>query len=107
MCTHPIDHVNIHLLGCVYGNQCTGTHDAVCDTFVGFHMGQEQLYALSTTFNSSHWQVNIIFIRNGIFTLVDVVIANPMWAYLLPQSYVIQRFVASNATQAKEKSYHD
>jgi hypothetical protein len=68
MCTHPIDLVDIHLLGCVYGNECTGTHDVVCDIFVGFHMGRKQLHALlSTMFNSSRWQVNIIFIRNGIY----------------------------------------
>jgi hypothetical protein len=90
MCTHPIDPMDIHLLGCVYGNECTGTHDAICDTFVGSHMGREQLHVfLSNVFNSFHRQVNVIFIRNGICTLADVVIADPTWANLLLQSYVI------------------
>jgi hypothetical protein len=45
----------------VHGNKCTGTHDAICDTFiavardVSFHMGHEQLQVLRTiTFNSIH-----------------------------------------------------
>jgi hypothetical protein len=47
------------------------THDAILDTFVtivmqdvGFHVGLEQLHALSsTTFNSSYRQVNIVIIK--------------------------------------------
>jgi hypothetical protein len=45
MCTHPIDPMDIHLLGCAYGNECTKTHDVVYNTFVGFHMEWEQLHA--------------------------------------------------------------
>jgi hypothetical protein len=61
-----------------------GTHDVVCDTFVAiaqdadFHVGWEQLHALpSTTFHSSCQQVDIVFTKDGICTLADVVIVDP------------------------------
>jgi hypothetical protein len=47
MCTHPIDHMGIHLLHCVHGNEHIRTHDVIHDTFVaivqtaGFHVGQK------------------------------------------------------------------
>jgi hypothetical protein len=69
---------------------------------------EKQLHALiSTTFNSSHQRVNIVFTKDGICILVDVVIANPMHADLFSQSCIIQGFVAFDATQAKERSYHN
>jgi hypothetical protein len=43
--------------------------------------------------------------KNGILTLVDVVITDPMCANLLPQFCTIQRFATSNAFQAKEMNY--
>jgi hypothetical protein len=72
----------------------TGTHDAIRDTFAaitqyaGFHVGQEQLHAFpSTTFSSSHRQVDIVFTKDGIRTLADIVIVDPTRAYLFPQAY--------------------
>jgi hypothetical protein len=44
--------MGIHLLCCAHGNECTKTHDAVCNIFVaivwndGFHVGQKQLHVL-------------------------------------------------------------
>jgi hypothetical protein len=81
----------IHLLYYVHGNERMGTHDVVCNTFVtiardvGFHVGQKQLHVLPLTmFNSSCRQVNIVFTKDGIRTLLDIVIVNPTRAYLLP-----------------------
>jgi hypothetical protein len=103
--------MGIHFLLCVHGNKCIGTHDAICDTFasiaqdVGFHVGREQLYVLrSTTFSSFHRQIDIVLTKNGIHTLVNVVIANPTQADSFPQSCATQGFAISNATQAKERS---
>jgi hypothetical protein len=102
VCTHPINPINIHFLCCGHGNKRIGTHDAFCDTFVtigwnvGFHMGQKQLHALpSTTFNSFRQRVDIVFTKDGVCTLAD----------LLPWSCTIQGFAAFNATQTKERSY--
>ncbi len=113
MCTHPIDPLVIHFLCCAHGNKCTWTHDVICDAFVTivqndcFHIRQEQLHVfLSPMLKSSHRQVDILFTKNGIRTLIYIVIINPMHVYLLPQSCTIQRFT-SNATQAKKKSYHN
>ncbi len=67
------------------------THDAIRNTFatigwnIGFHVGQKQLHALlSTTFNSFRQRIDIVFTKDGIHTLADIVIANPMQIDLLP-----------------------
>jgi hypothetical protein len=82
--------MGIHLLCCIHGNEHTKTHDAICNTFatiaqnVDFHMKWEKLHAfLSTTFNSSHWRIDIVLTKDGIRTLINIVIANPMWIDLL------------------------
>ncbi len=62
-----------------------------------FRVGQEQLHALpSTTFNSSHQRVDIVLTKDGICTLVNIVITNLTQANLLPQSCATQGFVAFN-----------
>jgi hypothetical protein len=48
-----------------------------------------------------------VLTKDEIRTLVDIVITNPMLADLPPQSCTTQRFATSNATQAKERNYHD
>jgi hypothetical protein len=112
VCTHPIDLMGIHLLRCVHGNKRIGTHDVICDTFVtiawdvGFHVGWEQVHVLlSTTFNSSCQWVNIVFTKDGIRTLADVVISNPTQAYLFLWFCATQGFATLDVTQAKERSY--
>ncbi len=45
--------------------------------------------------------------KNGICTLANIVIANPMRSNLLLQSCATQGFSAFDATQAKESSYHN
>jgi hypothetical protein len=112
--THPIDLMGIHLLHCVHGNECTWTPDALCDTFiaiaqdVGFHMGRKQLHVfLSNTFNSSRWRIDIVFNKNNICTLIDIVIVDPTRADLFPWSCATQGFVAFDAIQAKDYSYHN
>ncbi len=59
----------------------------------------------TSTFNSSCRRIDIVLTKNGICTLVDIIIVNPTRAYLLPQSYAIQGFATSNAAKAKERSY--
>ncbi len=100
MCTHPINATSVHLLRCTQGNEHMNTHDVIHGTFVviakdgDFHVGWKQLHTLpSTTFHSFHQQVGIVLTKDGICTLVDVVIANPTWADLLCQSCATQGFV--------------
>jgi hypothetical protein len=65
-------------------------------------------YALPlTTFNSSRRQVNIVLTKNGIWTLANIVIADPTQADLLPRSCTIQGLTTFDITQAKEKNYHN
>jgi hypothetical protein len=106
--------MGIHLLCCAHGNNCIGTHDAIRNTFatiardVGFHVRRKQLHVFpSTTFNFSHQQVNIVLTKDGIRTLIDVVIANPTQANLLHQSCATQGFATFDAAQAKERSYRN
>ncbi len=84
MCTHPIDPIGIHLLHYVRGKERTRTHDAIHDIFASivwdasFHMGWKQLHVLPlVTLNFYCWQVEIMFTKNGIYTLADVVIVDP------------------------------
>jgi hypothetical protein len=86
--------MDIHLLCCIHGNECTKTHDVVRDIFativqnVIFHMGCEQLHLIPlTTFNSFHRWVNIVFTKDGIHTLVNVIIANPTQTNLFLWSF--------------------
>jgi hypothetical protein len=114
MCTHPIDYMGVHLLRCTHDNECTWTHDAICNTFVAitwdvsFHVEHKQLHVIpSTTFNSFRRRINIVFTKYGIYTIVDIIIANPTRVDLLLQSCATWKFVVFETTQAKEKNYFD
>jgi hypothetical protein len=48
-----------------------------------------------------------VFTKDGIRTLVDVIIADPTRANLLLRSCATQGFDASNVVQAKKRSYHN
>ncbi len=54
-----------------------------------------------------YWRIDNMFTKDGICTLIDVVIINLTWANLLPQSCASQELVTSNAAQAKERSYRN
>jgi hypothetical protein len=58
-------------------------------------------------FNSFRWQVVIVFTKDGISTLVNIVIANPTRANLFHWSCATQGFATFDAAQAKERSYHN
>ncbi len=50
--------------------------------------GTKKLHVLpSTMFNSSHCRANVMFTKDGICTLADVIIINPTWTNLLPRSW--------------------
>jgi hypothetical protein len=52
-------------------------------------------------------QVNIVLTENGIVTLANFVITDPMKMDLLPQSCTTQVFVTFDVIQAKKKNYHN
>jgi hypothetical protein len=56
-------------------------------------------------FNSSPQQVNIVFTKDGIHTLTNVVIAKPTHANLFSQFHATQKFATFDATKAKENGY--
>jgi hypothetical protein len=45
--------------------------------------------------------------KDGICTMANIVIANPIQAYLLLRCCTTQGFVALDAVQAEERNYHD
>jgi hypothetical protein len=104
--------MGIHFL-CFAHNECTWIQDAVCDTFAiivrdaDFRVGQEQHVLPSNMFNSSCWQVDIVFIKDDIGTLVGIVIVNLTWADLLLRSCVTPKFAAFDAVQVKKQTYHN
>jgi len=106
--------MGIHFLHCTHGNEHIGIHDAVCNTFVtivrnaSFHVGWGQLQALfSTILNSSYSRVDIVFTKDGICILIDIVIVDPMRANIFLRSFTTQRFVAFDVIQTKERNYYD
>jgi hypothetical protein len=111
MCTHPIDPMGFHHLHYTHSNEHERTHDVICDIFAAigqFHVGWKQLYALPlATSNSSRWQVDIVFTKDGVPTLTNIVIANPTQVDLLLWSCAFQRFAIFNATQTNFFFYRD
>jgi hypothetical protein len=54
-------------------------------------MGGKQLHALpSIIINSSHQRVNIVLTKDGIHTLIDIVIVDQTRVDLLPQSCTLK-----------------
>ncbi len=77
--------MGIHLLRCAHDNKLIGTNDEVHDIFVtiaqhaSLHVWLKFLHVfLSTTSNSSHQQIDIVFTKDGIHTLTYVEITKPM-----------------------------
>jgi hypothetical protein len=48
-----------------------------------------------------------VFTKDGICTLADIAIIDPMHADLFPQSCTTERFITFEVAQAKEKKYCD
>jgi hypothetical protein len=61
----------------------------------------------STMFHSSCWRVDIVFTKDNICTLANVVIINSTRTNLLHQSCAIWRFTTFETFQAKERNYCD
>ncbi len=84
MCVHTSHQpYAYHVLRYTHDNEHMRTHNAIHNIFaaitqdVDFHMGGKQLYTLPLTmFNSSHQQIDIMFIKNEIRTLVNIIIVD-------------------------------
>jgi hypothetical protein len=71
---------------CAHGGEKIVSHDVVRDVFVSivrdanFHVLREHTHVVrfATFFQSFHPRVNIVLMVDGICTLVDVVIVNPI-----------------------------
>jgi hypothetical protein len=58
-------------------------------------------------FNSYHQQINIIFTKNGVLTLVNFITIKPTQVDILVWSYSTQGFITSTAIHTKERSCRD
>ncbi len=75
---------------------------------VGFHVGREQLHALlPITFNFSYRQIDIVLTKDGIRTLVDVVIMIQHKQIYFPNFVQFKDLPISDVAQANERSYRN
>jgi hypothetical protein len=65
------------------------------------------IHFFSITFNSFHQQINIVFIKDDIYILVDIVITDSTQVNLFFWFCATQGFGAFDAVQTKERSYHN
>jgi hypothetical protein len=84
--------MGIQILHYAHGNKRIGTYDVIHDIFStivqydGFYMGREKLHVFPlATFNSFNRWINIVLTKDGIHTLVNIVISDPTCVNLLPQ----------------------
>jgi hypothetical protein len=61
----------------------------------------------SKMFNTYYQQVNIVFTKDGVYTLVNFITIKPTQVDILVQSYSIKVLIASKAIHTKERSYRD
>ncbi len=114
----PLMHVHIshqpygQFLHCVHGNERIGTPDVVCDTslplrgILTFTWGKISYMHFLQTHSTPHVsRINIVLTKDGICTLVEVVVVNSTRTNLFPRSCTTQGFVVFNVAQAKKQSY--
>jgi len=66
------------------------------------------VHVLPSKISDSHCQqVNIIFTKDGVHTLVNLITIKPTQVDILVRSYLTQGFIASKAIHTKERSYRD
>jgi hypothetical protein len=71
-------------------------------------MGWKQLQTLpSTKFNFSYQWKDIVFAKDGIHTLANIIIAKLIKANLFLRSCATQWSLVFDVIQTKKKSYHD
>jgi hypothetical protein len=84
--------MGIHFFHHVHGEEKTTLHDVVQNTFmtivkdVRFQVSWKQTHVLlPPTLQSSCFRIDIVLSIDGVHTLVDVVIVDPIWVDLVLQ----------------------
>ncbi len=87
-----LDPMQIHLFRYAHGGEKTTSHDVIWDAFasitrdVGFHVLWEQTHILPPPYlQSSLRRVNIVLLIDGTRMLANVIIIDPIQAYLVSQ----------------------
>ncbi len=85
ICGQPLHLVRTHLFYCSHGAEWIASHDTIQNAFASivknarFHVSCEQTHVLPPpSLQFSCRQVDIVLSTNGIHTLVDVVIVDPI-----------------------------
>jgi hypothetical protein len=114
ICSEPLDPIGIHLLCCTHCGERMASHDVVWDVFttitidVRFHVSQEQTHVLPPHALQflCHW-VDIVLLINGVHTLVDIVIVDPIQVDLVPQVIFSCGVLTIVVIQTKDGFYWD
>jgi hypothetical protein len=106
--------MGIHLLHSTHGGERTTSHDAIQNVFVPivkdvrFHVLQEQTHVLLLpSLEYFHQRVDIVMLVDDIRTLVNVIIANPIRAYLVSWANFSCGVSMIMVAQVKERLYRD
>jgi len=97
-----------------HGGELIVFHNTIWDGFTSIvrdmrsHVSHEQTYVLPLpSFQTFHWQVDIVLSIDGTHTFTNVVIATPTRINLVFYVVSSRVVVMTMVTQAKEKLYHD
>jgi hypothetical protein len=75
---------------------------------MGFHVSRDQTHVLSSpSLQSSHEQVDIMLLIDGICTVTNVIIVDPTRVDLVFQTTSFHEVVTKMVTHAKEGFYHN
>ncbi|CAM6128572.1 unnamed protein product [Calypogeia fissa] len=112
VCGHPLDPVGTHILWCSHGSERTATHDDLHDVLAaiardaGYHVSTEQTHVLPAVDGiSDRRRVDIVFLRAGMQSFVDMVVADPTGASMFSSAAHIPKHAASHAARLKEEAY--
>jgi len=104
--------MEIHLFYCTHGGERTTSHDVVWDLFASiardarFHFLWLQTHVLSLPFlQFSCWQVDIVLLVDGTCTLADVIIVDPIQAYLVSWASLFHGVMVTLMAQVKGLYY--
>ncbi len=114
ICSQPLDPMGIHLFRCAHGEEKMASHDVVQIVFVtivkiaGFHVSQKKIHVISPlALQSSRHRIDIVLLINGVRTLVNVIITNPIWVDLVSRVALFCGVTVTITTQAKDGLHCD
>ncbi|CAM6114091.1 unnamed protein product [Calypogeia fissa] len=90
VCGHTLDPMGTHILRCSHGSEWTATHDDLCNVLAAmardtsYHVSTEHTHVLLAVDDipDQRW-ANIVFSRDGVWALADVVVVDSIGANMV------------------------